>query len=354
MNPKLDLARSICLLHLRAPSFPLKCSLAVTYRCNMRCSMCNIWKKKSERSEVLPGDVAEFFRKAPQFKWVGFTGGEPFLRPDLEEMIEAVTRYAPDLAALSFTTNGFLHEAIIRTMERWLRRRPSCLFIVIVSIDGDRELHDSIRGVAGAWEQAVQTFCALKSLPGIKTELGFTLSSRNVGRFAGMYEAVKARYPRLRFDDININVFQKSSFYYENMEMEGPDTQALLAQLRQIRKMDRDSFSINNFLRRTYLALYPAFLRKGRTPLPCQALSSTLFIDPYGDLYPCAVFKARLASLHDMDQPLKQLWTGTRAREIRRLCRASICPACWSPCDAFNAISGSLVRSLGAYVSRHS
>ncbi len=352
MHPKLNLARSLFLSQFRSPSFPLKCSLAVTYRCNMRCSMCNIWQKKSVQPEVLAADFDRFFRKAPHFSWIGITGGEPFLRPDLEDIIEAATRHSPLLSAMSFTTNGFLHETIVGTMERLLRRFPSYLFFIIVSIDGDPDLHDAIRGVPGAWKQAVQTFCALKSIPRIKTEIGFTISRQNVGRFAGMWEAVKLRYPRLRFDDININVFQKSAFYYENMEMEGPDSQALFGQLRQIYDMDRDSFSVNNFLRRTYLALYPTFLKSRRSPLPCQALSTTLFVDPYGDLYPCAVFKARLGSLLRMDLPLKQIWAGVRAREIRRQCRNDACPVCWSPCDAFHAISGSLLQSLGAYVRR--
>ena len=314
--------------------------------------MCNIWKKKAVRPEVQAGDVDRFFGNAPHFSWVGITGGEPFLRPDLEEIIDAVMRRCTRLAALSFTTNGFLQESVTGLIERLLRRHPSCRYFVIVSIDGDPALHDGIRGVKGAWEHAVQTFCALKSLPGVKTELGFTISSRNVGRFADMYEAVKSRYPRLRFDDVNINVFQQSAFYYENMEMEGPDPRALADQLRQIRDMDRDSLTVNNFLRRTYLALYPSFLQDKKTPLPCQALSSTLFADPYGDLYPCAVFKAKLSSMREMDRPLQRIWMDVRAREIRRKCRTSACPVCWSPCDAFPAISGSLIRALGAYVRR--
>jgi len=60
-------------------------SIIVTYRCNARCHMCNTWKYPS-RSEEEAG--LEVYRKLPFVETVNVTGWEPFLRNDIEEIID--------------------------------------------------------------------------------------------------------------------------------------------------------------------------------------------------------------------------------------------------------------------------
>ena len=82
--------RAIVASNMKRLSFPFKCSFAVTYRCNMRCAMCNIWKKPPGGEELTAEEIAKFFRRAGKFSWVGITGGEPFLRDDLPGVIDAI------------------------------------------------------------------------------------------------------------------------------------------------------------------------------------------------------------------------------------------------------------------------
>src|SRR4026207_1405520 len=68
---------------------PVLVHFEVTLRCNARCGFCDYWKTPAEaKAEELTSfaDAARFFN--PML--VTFTGGEPLLRRDLEELVAAV------------------------------------------------------------------------------------------------------------------------------------------------------------------------------------------------------------------------------------------------------------------------
>ena len=60
-------------------------SIIVTYRCPMKCKMCNIWANPTHAEEELK---PEEYLKLPQCNAINVTGGEPFVRDDLEEIIK--------------------------------------------------------------------------------------------------------------------------------------------------------------------------------------------------------------------------------------------------------------------------
>jgi len=341
--------RSILLSNFARLPFPFKCSFAVTYRCNLQCRMCNIWRKSDAGNELGIEQIDRFFRRARNFSWVGLTGGEPFLRSDITDIADSVTGHSTRLAALHCATNGSMTDRVVSAAEHIVSRNDKLKLVFTISIDGPPELHDAIRGMDGLWKKATETFLRLKQIRGVKPQIGYTISNHNLGSFPETFASLQSVYPQLSFDDININLFQKSGFYYENQGMDDLDGPKALAELRTILAMDTGGFSINNFLRRTYLKYYPDFLATGKSPLQCQALSSTLFIDPEGDIYPCAIYKRKLLNVGAIPGDLREVWTSKAAKAISAECRSNRCPVCWSPCDAFSAISSSLSRSLFRY-----
>ena len=348
MRRSVQFTGSVLTSNLRRLSFPFKCSFAVTYHCNLRCVMCNIWKKPS-REEVTPRQAQRFFRTARDFSWIGITGGEAFLREDLDELILPALFYSRRLNALHFATNGSLPARIRRTTAGIQKRYPDIRLVFTVSIDGPAPLHDRIRGVNDAWERAIESFRYLKGLRNVKTQIGFTLGTSNLHAFRDTFTGLKRVYPALRFDDININIFQQSTFYYDNLHMRSPNRHSLLKEVERILLLDNDGLTLNNMLRRIYLRLYGEYVRRNRPPVTCRALSSTLFIDPSGDIYPCAVYKRKVAHISETGPDLGKIWKSEHARAVSRECRLNQCPSCWSPCDAYSAISGSLIKSLFTY-----
>lgn len=338
--------KSILISNFSRLNFPLKISYAVTYKCNLRCKMCNIWNKSPRNDELTIKEIEAFFKRASKFYWIGITGGEPFLRTDLSEIVDIILTYCSRLTALHFATNGLLTDKILNLVEYIHKQDRKLKVFFTISIDGPALLHDEIRGRVGAWENAINTFKHLKNMEGVKVQIGFTFSAHNLGRFKDTFILLKEIYPALRFDDINVNIFQKSSFYYENQAMQDFDYSKLLNEIKIILDMDKDTFSINNFLRRRYLRLYPRYLKTKKYPLKCQALSSTCFLDPYGNLFPCLAYNKKLVNVKDMQEELGYIWNEDYAKDLSFECSNNLCPSCWSPCDAYSAIGGSLIKLL--------
>ena len=94
--------------------FPIDCVLALTYRCNSRCTMCDIWKM--ENSPELP--VLEFAKLPSSLRDINLSGGEPFLRQDLAEIVAVVAKACPQ-ARFVISSNGFATELILEQMKKF-------------------------------------------------------------------------------------------------------------------------------------------------------------------------------------------------------------------------------------------
>src|SRR4029079_2634464 len=147
--------------------------------------------------------------------WADLTGGEIFLRPDIDDVLELVVLGWRRLALLHFPPNGFLTDRIVRSTERIAGQGPSQL-IVTVSVDGDEALNDEIRGVKGGFRRQMQTFNALRRVPGVSVAIGVTLSSHNAGQFERTSSACARECAGLTPDDVHLNVAQRSTHYYGN------------------------------------------------------------------------------------------------------------------------------------------
>lgn len=322
--------------------FPHKISYILTYKCNLRCKMCGIWRKEPLEESKLE-EIEKFFKKSNNFSWIGLTGGEPFLRDDISEIIKIILNHCRELVAIHFATNGTMKDKILKTIEDVLSfNNKGVKLLFTLSIDDPPQLHDEIRGVSNTWLRCIETFKILKGIKFVRPRIGVTLSHYNFDRFPETFISLKEVYPPLRFDDITINIFHKSSFYYNNETLPELDYSGVLKAIDEIIEMDRDRFSINNFLRRKYLKLYKKYVQNKKCPLRCQALSSTCILDPYGDIYPCGIYGLRIGNIKEHDYDLRKIWSMPRVKEMSIKCSKSICPSCWSPCDAYSAIAGSL------------
>ena len=132
-----------------AAGHPVWCAWQVTYRCNFRCRFCHYWSEPlADRPEPTPAQYAEAAGKLARLGtlMVSLAGGEPLLRHDVPEVVQAIGRYHfPFL-----TTNGwFLTPALAADLMR------AGLWGASVSIDyASPARHDERRGSPGAWAQA--------------------------------------------------------------------------------------------------------------------------------------------------------------------------------------------------------
>ena len=134
-------------------------SIIVTHRCNAKCNMCDVWKFPSKPSEEIGLEVIEKF---PEMFFTNVTGGEPFVRQDLPDIITAVRKKTKRIV---ISTNGFFTERIINLFKKY----PD--LGIRISIEGQKESNDTIRGIPQGYEQAINTLYTLRDM-GIK-DIGF-------------------------------------------------------------------------------------------------------------------------------------------------------------------------------------
>ncbi len=324
-------------------SRPYKLTLIVTFGCDTRCKMCNIWQRPKAGTMTVP-EVSRFFEQNPYFSWINLSGGEIWTRPDAEELIAAVVDGSPDLYLLDFPTTGQQPERIDHGVAAILEQGVPKL-LVTVSLDGPRDVHDEIRGRDGAFDRAVDTFARLRRRRSGRfgAFLGMTLSNFNKGALFATIDAVRAEIPDIRLDEFHVNVAQVSSHYYANEEMERTES-AALGDVAEFLRQKGHRFHPVGWLERRYQSLSEDFIRSGQNPLPCKALSASVFIDPRWNVYPCSMYDRPLGSLRERDFDLLGMWRDERTEALQREIARGDCPNCWTPCEAYQTILGNLLR----------
>jgi len=113
---------------------PSDISIITTYRCNMACKMCNIWKNPTDRKkEITPQEL----EKLPNFKFVNITGGEPFTRSDLEDIVGVMFKKSKRIV---ISTAGWHTDKILKLAKRF----PN--IGIRVSLEGLEDINDDLRG----------------------------------------------------------------------------------------------------------------------------------------------------------------------------------------------------------------
>jgi radical SAM protein with 4Fe4S-binding SPASM domain len=347
--PYVALAKAAWKSNFGRPAAPFKLTFCVTFWCNYRCQTCNIWKMKP-RDELSLDEIGAFFRRSPEFLWVDLTGGEVMLRKDFTEICHTVIDACPNLLLLHFPTNGYLTDKIVATVEdittgRRGRRRPEKL-IITVSTDGDEAMNDAIRGIEGGWRRQIETFRALRTMPGVDVVLGMTLSAANVDHYPAAFAAARREIPDLGHDEFHVNIVHESSHYLGNTDLalrRSVNRAALAKATEEYARLRGFSISPVGYLERTYLRRVRRYLETGKTPMRCHALSASCFIDSWGNVFPCTIYDKKVGNLREVDYDLSRIWRTVEAEQLQREIWAYDCPQCWTPCEAYQSIMGNFL-----------
>ena len=346
---RLGLAGAILGGNLRTPGLPYKVTFVATYHCNFRCEMCNIWQKRSV-DEMTPDEVGRFFDRWSQFRWVHLTGGELFMRRDLDDLVAAIQTRCRSLFLLNFPTTGWFGDKTVSLVERALARGVGRLMVTI-SLDGPKPLHDSLRGLPGSWDRAIETFRRLRGIrrSNFQTVIGMTLIPKNAAAVDETLAAVREEIPDFRRDELHLNVGHESGHYFDNRGYALDQRHAeILRTIADHRERNGAGLQPVKFLEDRYQSLVASYYETGKSPLPCTALSSSCFIDAYWNLFPCSIWSERVGNLRENGFNLKALWRSDRRRELRAAVVGERCSHCWTPCEAYPTILGNLARAAVA------
>ena len=333
-------------------NFPYKLNFAVTNKCNSRCKTCNIWKKRA-CNELSLSEIEKIFKEINFFSWINLTGGEPFLRKDLVDIVEVLHKNCKDLFILNIPTNGFFPSLTYKKVEEMLSLNIPW-YIVTVSLDGPRKEHQKIRGISKAWEKSIETYKNLKQLANESKNLDvffeFTLSPYNLGLFERTFYEAKSEIQDLNLNDFVITIFH-CSHYYNNLHQSNlllEFRKNLYEEVDRILAFRKNHVQVKTLIHQIYLSLAKQLVNSDRT-LNCKALFSSCFLDACGNLYPCIIYDRKMCNLRDNDYNIKTCLSMKSIDNVKKDIKELKCPGCWTPCEANQTIVGNILKSLFLY-----
>lgn len=255
---------------------PVLVHFEVTLRCNARCDFCDYWKTDplAREHEVASfADAARFFN--PML--VTFTGGEPLLRRDLEELVRAVAG-AVRLKYITLLTHGAM-----LTPERAWSLWDAGVNQINISLDYLDERHDRARGIPGL---AAKIFAAIPSMRsrGIDNiRFNTVIKDDNVDQILPLVDRA-----RQLGCGVNLSVYttmKNGNAAHLPRADQLPALDALVRGLLEFKRGHRGVITNSDY----YLAQIPRYLR-GEMREPCRSGIRTIHIDPVGRVKRCPDF----------------------------------------------------------------
>jgi Fe-coproporphyrin III synthase len=269
-----------------------------TYRCNSKCSMCNIWKNPTSPLQEVGLPILE---KLPNgFDNVNITGGEPTLRDDLLAMCEILY---PKAKKLEISTNGLRPERL----EEVVRRFPSVK--IRISLEGFHETNDTIRGERGGFDTKVRTMSRLKALGGADLGFASVIQDDNINELLRLYEFTRSENIELATSALH------NAFQFHKGDNWPYDRLRIARQIENLIAAMLSTGSVKNWFR-AYLNL--GLIRKTlghKRFVPCKAGTHFMFVDPWSDVYACNVRPDLLIGNLDGDS-WDHIITSDRARQV--------------------------------------
>ena len=349
MKDQLILTKQILASNFQDVKFPYKLNFCLTYKCNSKCLSCDIWKIKST-NELNSDELKYFFERSNKFSWIDVTGGEVFLRKDIIEIMDTILQNCKYLYHLHIPTNSIVADLTVDRIKEILKLRPlPKKFTITISIDGPPEIHDHIRGIEGNWKSTMKAYSELRKYENksFKIFFGFTLSTLNLGKFHETVLAVQKEFPQVKYEDFHMNIAHTSSHYYNNNDFNigmNNDKEKFINEVEAFRLRKKNLFNPINNLENKYLNYAKKYIMKHETPIDCKSLASSVFLDPYGNIFPCSIWDRKIGNIRDFDFSLSKLLKENIVNELRKQIKEKSCPNCWTPCEAYQSILGSILR----------
>jgi MoaA/NifB/PqqE/SkfB family radical SAM enzyme len=282
------------------------------------------------------------------FRWVELTGGEPFLRGDIVEIARAFRDSCKGLYILTFPTNSLCDHAMLRKRITEILELGVPRVAVTLSLDGNKELHDKIRGVPGNYEKVIANYKMLQELSKRHSNLyfvfGYTISKFNAGQFQRVFGDVRNDIPGLTVNDFHINIAQTSENYYKNENDDiRPSKESTLHDLEWIIKNRRFSADPVSIVEDAFIRKQLQFVKTGESPMRSRGLDASLFMDSFGNVYPSIMWDRKIGNVRESAFDLRGIWHNEIAERTRREIKDGKEPKGWTSCEAYQTLTGKML-----------
>lgn len=202
------LNKAVYALTKRRVALPIYLIHFITNKCNAKCAHCFYSKSLNtiSKNDLSLEEIDHFSKQLGELVWLSFSGGEPFLRGDIDK-IYGIYRKNNHPQTFNCPTNGLLSDIIASKTRAMLEQGRIEEFSINLSLDGTAKIHNSMRGI-NCFDNVLATYDLLidlkKKYPWLLLKVNTTISNRNIENIAELHEFVRQRMPLINFHSFDI------------------------------------------------------------------------------------------------------------------------------------------------------
>jgi MoaA/NifB/PqqE/SkfB family radical SAM enzyme len=313
--------------------------LFVTSTCNSLCRTCFYWDELNQGRDLSFEQLRRISETAPQFHKLWISGGEPFLRKELSEIIEMFYRNN-GVRHVNLPTNGLLPQKLEVVVDSLISQCPELVIDLNFSLDGLANTHDAIRGVPHNFEKSLATIHLAESrwagekrvrrnvvscitAENYKELVTLGLEMLRASKLDGHYFEIIRGDPmdpalkKIPLDDLK-QLHQRLLLFHDHY------ADKLFANLKQPGRALAKAYYLGNIKLHFDIHQQNHYSNKA-WPMPCTAGTTTIVIDHDGHFRSCEM-RSKLGKLQDFDFNLSAaLHSEVMQREVAAIPEAK----CW-------------------------
>ena len=321
---------------LISPPRPLLLTYSVTAACRSLCRTCNIGRVYLKNPEIAKQDlrleeVEKVFRSLGPIYFFNISGGEPFMRMDLAEIVRLAAIYLKP-SIIHIPTNALAPRAIEKTTQKILDYMDRYLTAAVPlsikpSIDGIGDMHDYVRGVPGNFAKLEETIDRLLAIRSKRTrlhvDLGTVISNFNLHHLDDIENWVHARgvesyrheiaEQRVEFHNIGDPITPPPE-EYERLTRRFAD--------KITRNIKNKAFVTRALeaVRVSYYHVANQILKQRRQVTSCYGGLSNIHLNYNGDIWPCCILGAEknLGNVREWNYDVPKLLSSEQALQSKK------------------------------------
>ncbi|MCI6738110.1 MAG: radical SAM protein [Intestinibacter sp.] len=285
-------------------------TVIVTYRCNAHCNMCDCYKDPTKPSEEITLDT---IKKLPEMEFTNITGGEPFIRKDLPDIVRELYKKTNRIV---ISTNGYFKDRIIELCKEFPQVG------IRISIEGLQETNDKIRGIPDGFNRGYGALKTLVEMGHKDVGFGMTVQDMNCEDLVPLYDI--SNELGMEFATATLH----NSFYFRKTDNKIDDKLKVAQNFEKLINELLKSSSPKKWFRAYFNHGLINYIYGQDRLLPCDMSKNAFFIDPFGDVIPCNGMAKKAVMGNLVEQTWDELRNSEQADKVR--CQTKNCDRqCW-------------------------
>jgi MoaA/NifB/PqqE/SkfB family radical SAM enzyme len=262
--------------------------------------MCDCFKYPTNQEEEIS---LEIIKKLPPMAFTNITGGEPFIRKDIKEIVHELYQKTNRIV---ISTNGYFSDKILELCEEFPQ------IGIRISIEGLQESNDMIRGLKDGFTKGYGTLTELVKRGHQDVGFGMTIQDLNAHDLLNLYKIADAL--GMEFATATLH----NSFYFRKTDNQIGDKEKVAKAIAELVGELLRSQSPKKWFRAYFNHGLINYIYGNKRYLPCEMGSNGFFVDPYGDVLPCNGMTVKQSMGNLNHQTWDEIWYSRQADQVRK------------------------------------